>query len=556
MYIFKNAWTSITRSKGRNILICIIIIVIAASCAITLSIRNSANKIVKSYEESYEVEASISMDRNALMESLRSDNATQEEMINKFNEIEEVTVDEINSYGDSEYVKNYYYVYQTSMNGKDLTEATDQLTKETTTTKTETSSWQRTIPGGGGHGPGGPGGGSIQKGGSTKKTTTTKTEIIRNDRAANGAFVVKGYSSSESMIDFISGNYTIIDGEVSTDFDGSDCVISEELAELNEISVGDTITLVNPDNTKLTYELTVTGIYKENSNTSKDMSNMFTSSANTIITNSNVVEKMAADSEDLSLTVTPTFILTSKDVIEDFTNEVKEKGLSEYYTITNNVDTVESATKSINNVKTFATTFLIITLVIGGVVLFVINMINIRERKYEIGVLRTIGMKKSLVVIQFMTELLVVTLFGLLVGAGVGSTCSVKIANSLLANEIANANEEQENISKNFGHNGNNRPSEQPVEEVSEETKEQETESKSTKEEEKIEEVEEKQEQKATRINGTKEIEKIDKINAIVDYKVLLELLGIGVLLTVVSSISACIAIARFQPLQILKERS
>ena len=52
MYILKNAITSITRSKGRNILIAIIIIVISAACAITLSIRNSADKIVKSYEES------------------------------------------------------------------------------------------------------------------------------------------------------------------------------------------------------------------------------------------------------------------------------------------------------------------------------------------------------------------------------------------------------------------------------------------------------------------------------------------------------------------------
>ena len=533
MFILKNAWTSITRSKGRNILIAIIIIVISAACAITLSIRNSANKIVKSYEESYEVEASISMDRNYLMEQLKGDGSSQEEMINKFNNIKQVMVDEIKSYGDSEYVKNYYYVYQTSMNGKNLTEATDQLTKERTETKTETSSWSKTIPQ---TGPGGKfPGGQIQQGGSTKKTTTTITEIIRNDRAANGAFTVKGYSSYESMTDFISGKYTITDGEVSTDFTANNCVISEELAELNKISVGDTITLVNPDKTSLTYKLTVTGIYKENTDTSNDMSNMFTSSANTIITNSTVVEKMASDYSDLSLTITPTFILTSKDVVDEFTAEVKEKGMSEYYKITDNVETVESATKSINNVKTFATTFLVITLIIGGVVLFVINMINIRERKYEIGVLRTIGMRKSLVVFQFMTELLIVTVFGLCIGAGIGATTSVSVANNLLETEIANAQEEKENINKNFGFGGMTPPDMESPKEQSSETK---------------------AENKATRINGTKTIEEIDEINAIVDYEVLLELLGIGLLLTVVSSISACIVISRFQPLQILKERS
>ena len=523
MYILKNAFISITRSKGRNILIAIIIMVISAACAVTLSIRNSADKIVKSYEESYEVEANISMDRKNLMQNLTKDDASQEDMIENFNKIEDVTLDQIKSFGDSSYVKNYYYVYQTSMNADGLTEATDQLTKETTTTTTEESSWSKFIPQGGG--PGMPPG-REQQGGSSKKTTTKKTEVIRNDKAANGAFTIKGYSSYESMSDFINGNYTITSGSVSNNFESNDCVISEELATLNNLNVGDTITLVNPSNKKLTYELTITGIYKENSDTSKDMSSMFSNSANTIITNSSVVESMKNDDEELSLTITPTFILTSKDVVENFENEVKEKGLSEYYTITNNIETVEGATKSINNVKTFATTFLIITLIIGGVVLFVINMINIRERKYEIGVLRTIGMKKSSVVIQFMLELLIVTIASLILGAGIGATCSVSVANNLLATEIANASEQTDNISKNFG--GNMTPPNMP----------------------------ENSENRATRINGTKSIEQIDNINAIVDYKVLLELLGIGLLLTIISSIAACVSIARFQPLQILKERS
>ena len=123
MYVLKNALVSISRNKGRNILIGIIIVVISAACAITLSIRNSADKIVTAYESKYNVEATIGMDRNALMESLRGgsgdDKNTQEEMIEKFNEIKNITVEEINSYGNSEYVSSYYYVYNTNMDAKD-----------------------------------------------------------------------------------------------------------------------------------------------------------------------------------------------------------------------------------------------------------------------------------------------------------------------------------------------------------------------------------------------------------------------------------------------------
>ncbi len=259
---------------------------------------------------------------------------------------------------------------------------------------------------------------------------------------------------------------------------------------------------------------------------------MFSSSANTIITNAEMVEKIVSDDEDFSVIVTPTFILTSTDVAENFAKEVEEKGLSEYYTVTDNVETVESATKSISNVKTFATTFLIITLIIGGVVLLVINMINIRERKYEIGVLRTIGMRKSLVVGQFMIELLVVCIFGLLIGAGIGALSSVEVANSLLENEITNATEDYQDKMGNFGGNGGT-PPDMPQGDGKENRPD-----------------------RNMNFNGVVNIEQIDSMEAVVDFQVLVQLLAIGIGLTIVSSISSCVAIARFSPLTILKERS
>ena len=55
---------------------------------------------------------------------------------------------------------------------------------------------------------------------------------------------------------------------------------------------------------------------------------------------------------------------------------------------------------------------------------------------------------------------------------------------------------------------------------------------------------------------GVAEVNKIDTINAVVDFKVLIELLGIGILLTLIGSLGSMIAISRFSPLTILKERS
>ena len=82
-------------------------------------------------------------------------------------------------------------------------------------------------------------------------------------------------------------------------------------------------------------------------------------------------------------------------------------------------------------------------------------MINIRERKYEIGVLRTIGMKKSKVSIEFVSELLIVCIISLIIGAFAGSLLSVPVSNKLLSQEIENANSKYEDISNNFGRGKN-----------------------------------------------------------------------------------------------------
>jgi hypothetical protein len=61
-----------------------------------------------------------------------------------------------------------------------------------------------------------------------------------------------------------------------------------------------------------------------------------------------------------------------------------------------------------------------------------------RERKYEIGVLRTIEWKKCLN-ITLCIRTLIVSLFGLVLGAGFGSLVSVPTANKLLEQEITSA---------------------------------------------------------------------------------------------------------------------
>ena len=515
MYILKNSLVSIMRNKGRNILIGIIILVIACASTVTLAIRNTANNLVKNYEEAHDIIATISFDRTQLSSQFKGGEDAQKTNIEAFNSIESISLENVKNYGESEYLKGYYYLYATSLNSDSLTKATDSYEYEVEDTQTTTSS-TTTTSGGNSQSSGKALGGerhTITNNNTTTVITRTK-EKFQSSRNFTGDFELDGYSSYDAMTEFVNGTYQISDGEMISDFESLECIISSELATLNEITVGSTITLKNP-NTEATYDFVVTGIYKDNSD-ADDSSSMYSQSANKIITGSEVIEKLVADDSTLVTTVTPSFVLKDKDSIEGFTAEVKEKGLNEYYTINTNLDELENATKSIENVKTFATTFLLIMLVISAIVLFVINMINIRERKYEIGVFRTIGVSKFKLTMQFVLEILLVSIIMLCIGAVCGSLLAKPVGNMLLENEIESSQEETAQISNNFGKGG----------------------------------------AMDMQHTGTVAVQTIDTIDAVVDVTVIAQLLGIGLALTLVSSLASMISIQRFSPLTILKERS
>lgn len=496
MYILKNAVTSIIRNKGRNLLIGIIILVISATTAITLAINNSSTSLINSYKNKYEPTATLGVNREKMMGDFNPEDreSSHEKMQQSFETVSNITIEDIEKYGDSDYVKDYYYTMTVGTDAKDITKAS----QEQSTTTSDMPTRER----------------NEERGGKRGFSNST-----------SGDFTLIGYSSLDAMNDFIEGTYKVTDGEVPTDFTEDKCLINKELATLNNLKVDDKITLIDPLDESKTKEITIAGIYEEESSDDSKMSR-FSNSVNNIITNTNLVSKIKEANSELSVETKPTFNLTSSEVIEKFENELREKGLDEKLSVETNLTQLEESTRSISNVKTFALTFLILTLVIGTVVLLIINMINIRERKYEIGVLRTIGMKKSKVALQFIEELLIVAVIFLTLGAGLGACLSVPISNHLLENEITASQEENNNIQKNFGH-GNQEISERPNEKPGK-----------------------------GNFNGVKNIQAFESINAVVDIKVLVELLGIGLIITLISCTSAIITILKFSPLTILKERT
>lgn len=469
MYILKNAWRSISRAKVRNILIGVIVLVVAVSSCVALSIREAANSAKEAYLEELEVTAQISMDRSSMMQGFSKDSRESEggfdrdAMKEMLTGQEDLTLEELLVYAEADSVKSFYYTGTTTVNTDDNWEAVD--TTGITENEDAESSGIQSMDGASGMGSQGMGDAGDRDGRSGMNPGKLGTQ---------GDATVVGYSSDDAMTDFLAGTSTITDGEMFEE--GTDeyhCVISDELAAYNEFEIGDIIKIVNPNNEDESYELTIVGIY-HNEQSGMSMSGMMrgfstaTDSANQIYISYNALSAIVAASEataaaatetdeDTGITalvnqVSGTYTFATVEDYENFETEAQALGLSEDYTISSSdLTSYEQSLEPLKNLSEYAMYFFVVILIIGGIILAVLNIFNIRERKYEIGVLAAIGMKKVKIAVQYTTELLIVTFIAIFIGTAIGAVGSVPITNALLEKQIASQTTNMEERMGNFG---------------------------------------------------------------------------------------------------------
>lgn len=528
MYIVKNALRNLLRSKGRNILIGLIVLVIAVASCLALSIRQAAATARESGLENLAVTGQISLDRQAMMQKIQQEGG---DMKNAFRSMESLSLEEMQTYAKSQYVKDFTYTLTTSLNAGEGLEAVD-----TSSSSDSGGNAQAQQP------PNLPDSG---KGGRSPL----------EGMGAQGDFTLVGYSSHSAMTAFVAGTCQVTDGEVFDEAVAEPvCLISDELATLNGLQVGDTLALVNPNDETETVALTIAGLY-HNSAAGAEQGGMMkgfsaaSDPANQIylsypalkaITDASAAAAVTSTDEETGVTSTTALRAQTAGVYsfadtaayEAFQADARAMGLSEDYAVTStDVEAYEQSLLPLQNLSKFAAWFLLVVLLIGGAILIVFHIFNIRERKYEIGVLTAIGMRKSRVALQFLTELFTVTFVFLLLGTAIGGAASVPVTNALLASQISAQETQQSNQQQNFGRPGDmgggtgGAPAAPPSGGG------------------------------GFFGMGRQMVNYLSDVSSATDWVVVLQLLGIGLALTLLSACVAVAAVMRYEPLKILSER-
>ncbi len=538
MYIIKNALRCIGRAKARNILIGIITLVVAVSACLGLSIRQAAESAKMSTLEELNITATISYDRNSMMNDMMGGEKGQgggfdrDQFKDMMGSVSSLTLEEYQKYANAKSVEDFYYTLTAAFNGNDeLLPVTDE------TEDSESSS----NSGGFGGGMGFPGGDRGGKG-----------------MFSSSDFSVIGYSSDNAMTAFVDGTASVLEGgtmfsEGSTE---NECVISEELAIFNDLSVGDTIILANPSLESEVYELKIVGLYESSANNDFSMS-MFGKSqdpANQIYMSAAALHTILDTSEEVSTTVTDentgkeidsavtgsisaTYVFANTEDYNTFEQEVRTLGLDDSYTVSSaDLTAFNNSLTPLNTLSTMAGWFLVVILIIGAIILVVLNILGVRERKYEVGVLTAMGMKKWKVAAQFMCEILVVTMIAVIIGAVIGAISSVPVTNALLAGQVESQTSQQNQMEQNFGRPGNmggnreentppdipndNRGGKNPIQNM---------------------------------FGGA--VDYITEVNSAMNLTVVFQMLGVGLVLTLVASMASVLFIMRYDPLKILANR-
>lgn len=538
MYIIKNALKCIGRSKGRNILIGVIVFVIALSSCIGLSIRQAAESAKEETLKNLKITATISFDRSSMMKEFGSNGSSggfdREQFKEKMENMSSLTLEDYQKYAAADSVEDFYYTLTTSVNG---TDDFSSVTTETEDENSNSSSQNSNVPsysagmgnkGMGGFGKGGIGGGM------------------------QGDFTLTGYSNETAMTEITDGTISINQGTVFTEgTENLECIISDELAEFNSLSVGDKVKISNPNDEDETYTLKIVGIFTNSSSNETGtgfMSMTASDPANKIYLSYNALSKILAASEKNATTETDeetdktystklngqlngTYVFADVDSYEKFVTDVENMGLDDSYTVTSqDIEAYENSMTPLNTLSKLAGYFLIVILCIGAVILIVLNIFSVRERKYEIGVLTAMGMKKGRVALQFITEIFVITIIAVVIGAGVGAVSSVPVTNALLENQVASQNDQADRIEQGFGRG------------------EKTAQTPDSAENESVSPLD-------SLMGKNNANAYVTEISSAMNFTVVLQMLGIGVLLTVISGAVSMLFIMRYEPLKILANR-
>lgn len=432
MNFFKRAWLSMKARKGRSVLQLIIFTVVCVLILSGFTIQSAADKASELAREQLGGTVTLTVDQEKQMKAMQEEaesSSNTEESKPKF-ESNPIDVSDANDLAKLTHVAsfNYYSSTQALASGFDPIESSGD-TSSSTSSSDESSATNQ--------GPGSEG-------------DSNAPQMMDADLS------ISGLLDSATSTDFEAGTSELTSGVAITadDTNKNVAMVEETLAEQNDWKVGDSFTVTSSDGeTKV--KLKIVGIYKT-SDSGSDMAQNFSflNPYNKVYVPYTVANTIKG--ADYKNTV-DSAVYTMDDAanISAFEKEAKNVASIDWDTfkLDANDTLYQQMIGPINSVASFSKNVVYIVSIAGALILGLLVMMQVRDRKYEMGVLLAIGEKRSKLIAQFFVEILIVALvsFGL---AAASSHYVAQLAGNQLLEQQNSATTETTNTSENRGPGG------------------------------------------------------------------------------------------------------
>lgn len=450
MYILKRSWYYITRKKGKSITVGIILFIVATLVLTGLLINSAANKTFEVAKNKLGSNVIYKVDTSSVMqEQMNNDGQTMSpgdfSLPDDFTDLTTKEVEDIAN--NSKYVKSYKYNVFYTGNPVDFDEY-DVSFSDDSSVESENS-------------------GDMPNNKDMNMASLTITGVQEENDVINSTnFLYEGAFFTDEEIE--NGSNVII--------------INKSLADLNDLSVGDEITIEQVTMTRnnqeqesdeqeetvsVTYK--IVGIYESSESTDFSGNNFMVSmnmAENAMYVPYTSILKMqekGLSEEEVDalqqkgyVIESVTFIIDDPDNSDAFIDEVENMDDIDLTYRSLSIDN-EAYQKMVGNIESVASTakILVVVVVVSSVfIIMLLSILTIKDRKYEIGVLLSLGESKIKILFQLILEVLIIGVISFALATGVTSIFAQKITNLLLNSEINNTETiNMDKVSKDIGGN-------------------------------------------------------------------------------------------------------
>lgn len=416
MNFIKRAWLATKTKKGRTALLILVTSAILIFVLAGLTIKNAADSAVESAKSEAGATVTLSVNREAMMKAFNPDSdSSSDDSSDDSSATTSVDLATAESIAEKDGVASYLFTTTTTATAGDDISAIS--TSSSSSSDDSSDSNQPSSRGG--------------------------------MEMTSGDFTITGVNSTDYVSDFTSSTSEITDGVgITSDTADNSAVISSDLADANDLSVGDTFTVTTTvDDTETSYTLTVVGIYENSSTaTTAQMMSNASNPQNNIYTNLTTADTMKGETDTLDSAV---YTLSNPEDMDDFVDEVESEIDTDSYSITSSDEIYEQMLSPLNNISSIAQNIVILVAIAGAVILTLIVILSIRERRYEIGVLMSLGENRIKIIGQFFMELFMVTVVSLIIASFAGN-----FVGNVLGNQLLSSSTSTEQTTQNSGLNG------------------------------------------------------------------------------------------------------